>query len=384
MAEFTRIGMLTPSSNTSLEPVTSAILHGIDASMHVSRVPVTRIALDDQANAQFDTEPMLAAARLLADAAVDVIAWNGTAGSWLGIDHDLELCAAIEKDTGIPATTSTLALLDAFRAFGVTRLGLAVPYTADVTDRIVARYREHGIECVSTAQLGLTDNLDFGRVPAERVRQLIEQAADGDPHAVAVVCTNVAGAPHAAELEQRLGIPVMCSVSATLWKALDVGGGPAIVPEWGQLLASGALRARLQPALEDLLAATEADRTTLRMDLPALGLRVDLTAAEAVAPGVRSIRRDGSLDQRALNTVVWLQQHRKPLVQPHFREEPQPPEALKDVYNVRAQTLGPIIRAGEMAGWISIHSLREREWSPPDLAALAQATQRVHDALDGM
>ena len=103
-----------------------------------------------------------------------------------------------------------------------------------------------------------------------------------------------------------------------------------------------------------------------------------------VAPGVRSIRRDGSLDQRALNTVVWLQQHRKPLVLPHFREAPQPPEALKDVYNVRAQTLGPIIRAGEMAGWISIHSLREREWSPPDLAALARATQRVHDALDGM
>ena len=28
MAEFIRIGMLTPSSNTSLEPVTAAILHG--------------------------------------------------------------------------------------------------------------------------------------------------------------------------------------------------------------------------------------------------------------------------------------------------------------------------------------------------------------------
>jgi maleate isomerase len=236
----TRIGMLTPSSNTSLEPVTAAILHGTDTSMHVSRVPVTRIALDDHANRQFDTEPMLTAARLLADAAVDVIAWNGTAGSWLGIDHDLELCAAIEKDTGIPATTSTLALLDAFRAFGVTRLGLAVPYTADVTDLIVARYREHGIECVTTAQLGLTDNLDFGRVPAERVRQLIEQAAaEGDPHAVAVVCTNMAGAPHVAGLEQRLGIPVLCSVSATLWKALDVAGAPATIPGWGQLLASG-------------------------------------------------------------------------------------------------------------------------------------------------
>jgi maleate isomerase len=384
MAEPIRIGMLTPSSNTSLEPVTAAILHGTDISMHASRVPVTRIALDDHANTQFGTEPMLAAARLLADSAVDVIAWNGTAGSWLGVDHDLELCAAIEKSTGIPATTSTLALLDAFRAYGVTRLGLAVPYTADVTDRIVAGYREHGVDCVTTAQLGLTDNLDFGRVPAERVRQLIEQAAEADPHAVAVVCTNVAAAPHVAELEKLLDVPIFCSVSATLWKALDVAGASATIPGWGELLASGTLRARLQQALDDLLAAAGADRTTLRMDLPALGLHVNLTAAEAVAPGVRSIRRDGSLDQRALNTVVWLEQHRKPLVQPHFGEAPQPPEALKEVYGVRAQTLGPIVRGEEMAGWISIHSLREREWGQQDLAALAAATQRVHDALDGI
>jgi maleate isomerase len=382
MAESTRIGMLTPSSNTCLEPVTAAILHGTDMSMHASRVPVTRIALDDHANNQFGTQPMLAAARLLADAAVDVIAWNGTAGSWLGVDHDLELCTAIEKATGIPATTSTVALLDACHAFGVTRLGLAVPYTADVTERIVSRYREHGVDCVTTAQLGLTDNLEFGRVPAERVRQLIEQAAEGDPHAVAVVCTNVAGAPHVAELEERLAVPILDSVSATLWKALDMAGASATIPGWGRLLVSGTLRARLQQALEDLLATTGADRTTLRMDLPALGLHVNLTAAEAVAPGVRSIRRDGSLDQRALNTVVWLEQHRKPLVQPHFGEAPQPPEALKEVYGVRAQTLGPIMRGDEMAGWISIHSLRERKWGPQDMASLAEATQRVHDALD--
>jgi maleate isomerase len=384
MAEPTRIGMLTPSSNTCLEPVTAAILHGTGMSMHAARVPVTRIALDDHATTQFGTEPMVAAARLLADAAVDVIVWNGTAGSWLGIDHDLELCTEIEKATGIPATTSTLALLDVFRAFGVTRLGLAVPYTTDVTERIVARYREHGVDCVTVRQLGLTDNLDFGRVPARRVRELIGQAAEGDPHAVAVVCTNVSGAPHVAELEKLLGVPIFDSVTATLWKALDVAGAQVAIPGWGQLLTAGTLRARLQQAMEDLLTATGADRTTLRLDLPAVDLHVDLTAAEAVAPGVRSIRRDGSLDQRALNTVVWLEHHRKPLVQPHFGVAPQPPDALKEVYGVRAQALGPVVRGDEMPGWISMHSLREREWGTEDLAALTEATRRVHDALDGV
>jgi maleate isomerase len=44
-------------------------------------------------------------------------------------------------------------------------------------------------------------------------------------------------------LERQLGIPVLCSVSATLWKALDVAGAPATIPGWGQLLASGTPRA---------------------------------------------------------------------------------------------------------------------------------------------
>jgi maleate isomerase len=382
MTEPVRIGMLTPSSNTCLEPTTAAMLSGTGVSMHASRVRVTRIALDDGTSAQFGTEPMLAAARLLADAAVDVIVWNGTAGSWLGGQNDIRLCAAIEDATGIPTTTATLALLDACRAFGVTRLGLAVPYTADVTERIVAQYRQHGVDCVTAANLGLTDNLSFARVPAARVRQLIEQAATGKPHAVAVVCTNVSGAPHVAQLEPQLGMPVFDSISAALWKALDVAQAPITVAGWGRLLATGTARARLQQTIADLLAATAADRTTLRLDTPTMDLHVDLTAAEAVAPEARSIRWDGSLDQRRLNTVMWLAEHRKPLVQPHFRDAPRPPDALIEVYGVRAQVLGPIMRGSDLAGWISVHSLRERAWTERDLAALAAATRRVHEVLD--
>jgi hypothetical protein len=180
-----------------------------------------------------------------------------------------------------------------------------------------------------------------------------EQAAAGAPHAVAVVCTNVSGAPHVAGLEPQLDMPVFDNVSAALWKALDVVRAPVTVTGWDRLLATGTARARLQQAMAGLLAATGADRTTVRLDLPTMGLHVDLTAAEAVAPDVRSIRWDGSLDQRRLNTVMWLEEHRKPLVQPHFRDAPRPSDALVEVYGVRAQVLGPILRGEAMTGWIS-------------------------------
>lgn len=239
MSETVRVGMITPSSNTCLEPVTYSLLQGIDAvTAHFARVPVTRISLGRQDSAQFGQEPMLAAARLLADAHVDVVAWNGTSGSWLGIDQDRALCRALAAAAGVPATTSTLALLDACREFGVSRLGLATPYTGDVAARIVECYAAAGVEVVGEAHLGITDNAAFGYVDAGTLRQLVYQAA-GSAQAVAVACTGLRAAPLAAGLEAALGVPVFDSVAATLWQALRLAGSEVALHGHGALLASG-------------------------------------------------------------------------------------------------------------------------------------------------
>jgi hypothetical protein len=121
-----RLGMLTPSSNTTLEPVTTAMLASFPSvSLHFSRFRVTEIALTGEALAQFDDRPILAAAELLAHAKVDVIAWNGTSSGWLGFDADQRLCERIEASTGIRASTSMLALNEILATTGVKRFGLA-------------------------------------------------------------------------------------------------------------------------------------------------------------------------------------------------------------------------------------------------------------------
>ncbi|WP_253250257.1 maleate cis-trans isomerase family protein, partial [Arthrobacter globiformis] len=161
----TRIGMIVPSSNTCLEPQSYRILGDrTDVTIHFTRIPVTRIALDDSSDRQFDPAVMREAARLLATADVDVIAWNGTSGSWLGSGHDRDLVHEITDATGIPATTSTLAYLEAFRTFGTERIGLFTPYTEDVNHAIIGSYERDGIKTVSHRCLGLSDNESFGRV----------------------------------------------------------------------------------------------------------------------------------------------------------------------------------------------------------------------------
>jgi maleate isomerase len=53
-------------------------------------------------------------------------------------------------------------------------------------------------------------------------------------------------------------------------------------------------------------------------------MQVDLTTGEGLAPGVRSIRRDSPLDQRRLNTVQWLERHRRPFGQLTARDASLP------------------------------------------------------------
>ncbi|GAB3275846.1 aspartate/glutamate racemase family protein [Sinomonas notoginsengisoli] len=233
-----RIGMIVPSSNTCLEPMSYRILGGReDVTIHSTRIPVTRIALDAGSDRQFDVAGMRAAARLLATADADVIAWNGTSGSWLGLEHDRAIAAELSAATGIPATTSTLAYFDAFAQFRTESIGLVTPYTPDVNVQVITRYAEAGIRTSGHHALGLSDNESFARVaPQELVPGSLELAAHR-PDALVFLCTNLYGAPVAAKLEERTGVPVLDSVAVTLWRCLQMAGAPLLDPRWGKLLA---------------------------------------------------------------------------------------------------------------------------------------------------
>ncbi|MBB6675468.1 maleate cis-trans isomerase family protein [Cohnella nanjingensis] len=234
-----RIGMLTPSSNTILEPVTGKLLSGIaGVTAHFSRIRVTQIALDDASSAQFAAEPMLGAAGLLADARVDAIVWNGTSGSWLGLDRDRELCRLLREATGMPATTSALAMTAAYEALGAKRIALVTPYTADVNARIAEGYGRAGLTVPLRLASGLSANEAFANVPAEAIAGMIARAAETPGvDAVAVVCTNFGAAGLAADAERRYGVPVLDSVSVTAWQALRLLGidGRPLAAEWGRI-----------------------------------------------------------------------------------------------------------------------------------------------------
>src|SRR5690606_9209240 len=108
---------------------------------------------------------------------------------------------------------STLAFHAAFDAAGFTQIGLAVPYTADITDQIGKVYAEHGVSVVSEAHLSQSDNTKVGRNSYETLRQLLRDADSPEAQCIAVVCTNVAATPLVEEMEAELGKPIIDSIA---------------------------------------------------------------------------------------------------------------------------------------------------------------------------
>lgn len=237
MQDRCAIGMITPSSNTVLEPVTTAMLAGLpEVSAHFARFRVLEISMQDQALGQFSQAPMLEAARLLADAKVRTIAWNGTSSSWLGFDQDEALCRAILTETGIPAASSVLALNEILARTGVTRLGLVTPYLTDIQERIVANYARNGIEIVAERHLDDRGNWSFATYDEATVAALVREVAMAKPDAITVLCTNFRGAPVAAALEAELGLPVYDSIATTVWQSLRLAGiDPRRIEGWGSI-----------------------------------------------------------------------------------------------------------------------------------------------------
>ena len=236
------LGMLTPSSNTILEPLSQAMVAGLpEVSVHFSRFRVTEIALSASSLAQFDDSEILRAAELLAQAKVDVIGWNGTSSGWLGFEADVRLCERITAATGIAATTSMLALNEVLAATKVKQLGFVTPYLDDVQHRILANYGALGIACQGERHLGLQDNFSFSEVTRQQIIDMTRTVAREAPQAITVICTNLNAAPLVDELEREVGIPIYDTIATVIWKSLILAGvDPSRVTGWGTLFRKAA------------------------------------------------------------------------------------------------------------------------------------------------
>ena len=238
-----RIGILVPSSNTALEPLTQCIINAVNTpnqliTAHFARIPVIRIDLSDQSVGQFNSEVFLEAATLLIDAQVHVIGWSGTSSGWLGFQSDEELVGLIRSCLNVEATTSTLALNRALSAFGSRTLGLVTPYTREVNKAILQNYASIDIEIPVNGErhLGITENAAIAGVDETTLDAMVQDVIEKvKPDAVTTFCTNLRAAQRVQHWEMLYNVPVFDTVATVVWDCLRIVGVDPNIDGWGCL-----------------------------------------------------------------------------------------------------------------------------------------------------
>ena len=177
----------------------------------------------------------------LASAGMDSIAYCCTvSGAQRGMAKDQEFCEDMEREWGVPVTSTMLAAAEALQHLGIRRAVLTSPYPHSYHEDESRYLAEAGIETVASAGMGFRSAAEFAAVAPEEIYRFSLDAwersgesADG----LFVSCMNFDAMAAAQALEDTIGKPVVTSHSATLWRALSLAGVGDPVHGYGRLLA---------------------------------------------------------------------------------------------------------------------------------------------------
>ncbi|MGV9314023.1 maleate cis-trans isomerase family protein [Streptomyces sp. NPDC003691] len=233
--------VLVPSTNTVVEAEYQALAPP-GVVVHTGRmlVPAPSVASDD------DTTRLLAdvrrgvpgALRSVLTCRPDRVLLGMSAPTFYGgTEGALKYEAEVAALAGVPATAGSTACTAALRALGARRIAVLSPYRP-VNDAEVRRYfTEAGFTVTGLRSLLCTSATQIAEVGEEEIVPVVMELAATGPDAIVQVGTNLWFAGLAAELEERLALPVVAINTATLWTALRAHGITDRVEGAGRLLA---------------------------------------------------------------------------------------------------------------------------------------------------
>lgn len=232
-----RIGIMVPMRNVAMEDEFKRMApEGV--SIHTSRmgfplVPRKKFTVERLIKLAEDTEN---ATGKIAAAKVNVICYGCTSGSFVqGLGEEKNLVRRMEKASmGIPAITTTGAVLDALRELKMKKLSVGTPYPEDCNEKLKEVLKDSGFEIISFK--GLWPRLPEVILRVETSHNLAKEIYRPEADGIFISCTNFRTIENIERLERETGKPVVTSNQASMWASLRKIGYEKPIKGYGQLL----------------------------------------------------------------------------------------------------------------------------------------------------
>lgn len=229
-----RLGLLLPMDNAVAEPEWWSVLPSGVAAY------VTRLTSRDRPDMPANGVEL---AVCFDELGVDVVGYGCAETSFLdGTDVNRWIGERITQRVGVPAVTTSYAMLDALAALGARRVSVCSPYPDGANDALVSFLENNGLEVVNFAAQDLVSpegrHREWDRTnrqPPSTAASLARRADAPTADAVLISATNLRTFEVLEPLERDLGKPVISSSSALLWSMLRTIGVSDAVEVFGSL-----------------------------------------------------------------------------------------------------------------------------------------------------
>jgi maleate isomerase len=250
-----RVGLVVPSSNTTMETELPAMLRGREEALggerftfHAARARMQRVTPEQlrDMNAQVER-----ATRELADLRPDAVASACLVaimaqGRGRHRSAEAQIAAAL-ADEGAPAAviSSAGALVAALAALGARRIAMVTPYTKPLTAIVVDYIEAAGVAVQDALSLEIDDNLAVGALePSDLLGHAERLDLTGCDALVLSACVQMPSLAAIEPVEAACGLPVVSAATATAFALLRALALEPRVPGAGRLLSGGLVEAR--------------------------------------------------------------------------------------------------------------------------------------------
>jgi maleate cis-trans isomerase len=175
----------------------------------------------------------------LATAEPDAVMWACTSGSFVfGPDGARNQASGVAQALGVPASSTSIAFVDACRALDVRRVAVAASYPEDVAQHFVRFLTAGGVEVVAMGSHGIITAAEVGTLDPDRVIAMVKAADHPDADAILVPDTAMHTLEIVDELEAAVGKPVLTANQVTVWKGLQLVGPVPSLSGLGSLFSA--------------------------------------------------------------------------------------------------------------------------------------------------
>ncbi|MDX6291709.1 MAG: hypothetical protein QOH50_784 [Kribbellaceae bacterium] len=235
------VGLLYPGH--SAEDDYPALEARVDGAV---RLPVVITSVGEDAHrvdALLDlgrAERLASGASELAAARPDAVTWACTSGSFVfGLEGARNQASGVAAALGVPASSTSIAFVDALRHLGLHRVAVAASYPEDVARHFVRFLTAGGAEVVSMGSHGIITAAEVGTLQTDQVVAMVKAADHPDAEAVLVPDTAMHTLAIIEELEAAISKPVLTANQVTVWKGLQLLGPVPDLSGLGSLFAVG-------------------------------------------------------------------------------------------------------------------------------------------------